>query len=103
MKDGTEELVRSVRRVTFAGMAVNVGIATLKGAGGVLCSSQALVTLFIAGALAVVAWELGAHAVRALLAGNAQAPGLAAFFCALASVVSKELLFHWTRRVARRA
>ena len=144
MKDGTEELVRSVRRVTFAGMAVNVGIAALKGAGGVLCSSQALVadavhsvsdlvtdvavtlgvrywtapadaehpyghgkiqalvTLFIAGALAVVAWELGAHAVRALLAGNAQAPGLAAFFCALASVVSKELLFHWTRRVARR-
>ena len=43
MKDGTEELVRSVRRVTFAGMAVNVGIAALKGAGGVLCSSQALV------------------------------------------------------------
>ena len=31
MKDGTEELVRSVRRVTFAGMAVNVGIAALKG------------------------------------------------------------------------
>ena len=144
MTDATESMVRAVRRVTFAGMAVNVGIAALKGAGGMLCGSQALVadavhsvsdlvtdvavilgvrywtapadaehphghgkiqalvTLFIAGALAVVAWELGAHAVRALLARAATAPGLPAFFCALVSVVSKEGLFHWTRLVARR-
>ena len=35
--------VRAVRRVTFEGMAVNVAIAALKGAAGVLASSQALV------------------------------------------------------------
>ncbi|MGN0847995.1 MAG: 2-amino-4-hydroxy-6-hydroxymethyldihydropteridine diphosphokinase [Kiritimatiellia bacterium] len=138
----TERVVRSIRNVTYAGAAVNILVAALKGVGGVLCSSQALVadavhsvsdlvtdlavilgvrywvapadaehpyghgkiqalvTLFIAGALALVAWELGWHAARALMAGGAKSPGLAAFYCALVSVVSKELLFHWTRRVA---
>jgi len=138
-----ESVIRSVRRVTFTGMVVNVLIAAVKGVGGLLCSSQALVadavhsvsdlvtdvavvlgvrywaapadedhpyghgkiqalvTLFIAGALALVAWELGTHAVEALWNHAARRPGLAAFFCALASVLSKEWLFRWTRRVAR--
>jgi len=38
-----EEKVRTVRRITFAGIAVNVAIAAAKAIAGVLCSSQALV------------------------------------------------------------
>ena len=106
------EIVRSVRRVTFAGMAINVALAAAKAVGGILFSSQALladaihsvsdlvtdfavvlgvrywvapadaehpyghgkiealVTVFIALALAVVAWELGAHAVGSLCGGT---------------------------------
>lgn len=37
-----KETVETVRRVTYAGMAVNVVIALLKGVAGVACSSQAL-------------------------------------------------------------
>ena len=37
-----KETVESVRRVTYAGMAVNVAIALLKGVAGVACASQAL-------------------------------------------------------------
>jgi len=40
--EGETEITR-VRRVTCAGMAVNVGVAALKGVGGVVFSSQALV------------------------------------------------------------
>ena len=36
------EIVRSVRRVTFAGMAINVALAVAKAAGGLMFSSQAL-------------------------------------------------------------
>ncbi len=124
-------------------MAVNVAIAALKGAGGLACSSQALladavhslsdlvtdvavvlgvrywsapadkehpyghgkiealVTVFIAFALAFVAYELAVHAAKSLVRGEASAPGLAALFLAIASVVLKEALFRWTRRVAR--
>ena len=146
MKDkATEEkTVHEVRRVTYAGMAVNVAIAALKGCAGVVFSSQALfadavhslsdlvtdvavvlgvrywaapadekhpyghgkiealVTLFIAIALVVVSYELGAHAVRSLMSGASAVPGLPALFVALVSVASKEWLFRWTRRVARR-
>ena len=142
--DRTEKVIRAVRRVTVAGMLVNVLIAALKGVGGVLWSSQALiadavhsvsdlvtdlavilgvrywvapadeehpyghgkiqalVTLFIAIALALVAWELGEHAVRTLLDHASQTPGRIASICALVSVVAKEALYHWTKAVARR-
>ena len=64
---------------------------------------EALVTLFIALALAVVAYELGAAAARRLMEGTEAArPDLAACAVAVASIVLKELLFRWTRRVARR-
>ena len=141
--DRTEKVIRAVRRVTVAGMLVNVLIAALKGVGGVLWSSQALiadavhsvsdlvtdlavilgvrywvapadeehpyghgkiqalVTLFIAIALALVAWELGEHAVRTLLDHASQTPGRIASICALVSVVAKEALYHWTKAVAR--
>ena len=141
--DRTEKVIRAVRRVTVAGMLVNVLIAALKGVGGVLWSSQALiadavhsvsdlvtdlavilgvrywvapadeehpyghgkiqalVTLFIAIALALVAWELGEHAVRTLLDHASQTPGRVASICALVSVVAKEALYHWTKAVAR--
>jgi len=42
MSEQGEEIVRRVRRVTFWGMAVNIGLAVVKGVGGVLWSSQAL-------------------------------------------------------------
>jgi len=62
---------------------------------------EALVSLFIAGALVIVAYELGATAVRSLTSGVREVPGMPAFFLALVSVASKEWLFRWTRRVAR--
>jgi len=138
-----ETTIAKVRRVTWAGMAVNVAIAALKGVGGIVWSSQALiadavhslsdlvtdfavilgvrywaapadeehpyghgkiealVTLFIAMALAVVAYELSVHAVKSLLAAQHSVPGAAAFYLAVISVVAKEVLFQWTRRVAR--
>lgn len=37
-----EEVVSSVRRVTFASMAINVALAVVKAAGGLMFSSQAL-------------------------------------------------------------
>lgn len=62
---------------------------------------EALVTLFIALALVIVAYELGAHAACSLASGRSAAPELPALFFALVSVVSKEWMFRWTRRVAR--
>lgn len=142
MHDNERE-IREIRRVTCAGMAVNIALAAAKAAAGVFCSSQALVadavhslsdlatdiavvlgvkywaapadddhpyghgkiealvTLFIALALAVVAFELGSHAVQALMRWDLATPGLPALWVAIASIVSKELLFRWTRRTAR--
>lgn len=136
--------ITNVRRVTFAGMAINVAIAVAKGVGGWLFGSQALiadavhsvsdlvtdvavilgvkywtapadedhpyghgkiealVTLFIAVALVAVAIGLGWDAVGDLVDGKKDAPpGVLAFPIALLSVVLKEFLFQWTRRVAR--
>lgn len=140
-----ERALEQIRRVTLVGMAVNVALSALKGLGGVLFSSQALladaahslsdlatdvavvwgvrywsapadrehpyghgkiealVTVFIALALAAVALGLGRHAVLALRAGVFAAPALPAFFLALLSIASKEVLFRWTRAAARAA
>lgn len=137
------EEIHAVRHVTYAGMIVNVLIAGIKGLGGVLFSSQALVadavhsfsdlltdvavvwgvrywvappdaehpyghgkiqalvTLFIALALTLVAWELASHAVLSWVHQTLKVPTLPAFFCALVSVVAKEGLYQWTHRVAR--
>jgi cation diffusion facilitator family transporter len=62
---------------------------------------EALVTLFISLALVLVAFELGTHAVQSLARGRHAVPGLPALFIAVASVVLKEWMFRWTRRVAR--
>ena len=59
---------------------------------------EALVELFIALALVAVAYGLGTQAAKAFVAGKLSVPGLPAFFFALASVLSKEWLFRWTRR-----
>lgn len=140
-----DQAIGQVRRVTFAGMAVNIAIAVAKAAAGLAFSSralvadavhsasdlvtdlavvlgvrywvapadechpyghgkiEALVTVFISAALALVAWGLGADAVRALAACERRPPpGVAAFAVALAGIVLKEMLFLWTRAVARR-
>ncbi len=138
-----KDMVRKVRRIAYAGMAVNVAVAALKGFAGLAFASQALiadavhslsdlltdisvvlgvrywsapadeehpyghgkiealVTLFIAIALAVVAYGLGSHAARSFLAHETSVPGLPALFCALVSIFAKEWIFRWTRRVAR--
>ena len=128
-KAGGEEEVRQIRRVTFAGMAVNVAIAAAKAVAGVVFSSHALVadavhsasdlvtdlavvfgvrywvapadenhpyghgkieafvTLFISIALVLVAWELGADAVRVLWrCERGHAPGWPALAVALAGI-----------------
>lgn len=62
---------------------------------------EALVTLFIAVALLLVAFELGRDALAGLVRGETRPPrGLLAFFIALASVILKEGLYRWTHRVA---
>ena len=143
-KEEVETTIHDVRCVTVAGMAVNILVAALKGIGGVVWSSQALiadavhsvsdlvtdlavilgvrywvapadeehpyghgkiqalVTLFIAIALALVAWELGVHATKTLLNHSIQTPGRVASVFALISVIAKEALYHWTKAVARR-
>ncbi len=62
---------------------------------------QALVTLFIGIMLAFVAYELAKDAIRSFMSGKTDSPGMLAFVVALASIVLKEWLFRWTRRVAR--
>lgn len=62
---------------------------------------EALVTLFISAALAMVAFEVGSHAARSLVRGSHAAPGLPALWIAVVSIVLKEWMFRWTRRVAR--
>ena len=136
-------IVAKVRRVTYVGMSVNVAIAVMKGAAGIVFSSralfadavhslsdlmtdvavilgvrywtapaddehpyghgkiEALVALFIAIAIVVVAYGLGVQAAKALAASESSVPGLPALFFALVSVLSKEWLFRWTRHVAR--
>ena len=42
-KTGGEREIRQIRRVTYAGMAVNVAIAAAKAVAGVVFSSHALV------------------------------------------------------------
>ena len=143
MDDGAD-VVAAVRRVTIAGMVVNVAVAVLKAVAGWMYASQALiadavhsasdlvtdfamllgvrhwmappderhpyghgkiealVTVFIALALALVAWELGSKAAGSIGADRRVAPpGLAAAVVALVSVAVKEAMFRWTRRVAR--
>ena len=63
---------------------------------------QSLVTLFIGAALLAVAVGLAMDAVSALRRPSRETPGAAALAAALVSVVAKELLYRWTRRVADR-
>ena len=142
---GSTEVVLAVRRVTLAGMVVNIALAAAKAVVGLTCASQALVadavhsvsdlvtdvavllgvrywtapaderhpyghgkiealvTVFIAFGLAGVACELASNAAARLQsAKSVSPPGIAAAGLAFVSVVAKEALFRWTRRVARR-
>ncbi|MGN0852708.1 MAG: cation diffusion facilitator family transporter [Kiritimatiellia bacterium] len=63
---------------------------------------QALVTLFIALALLVVACELGENAVAVLRAGRGGRPGAVSLAVALVSIAVKEGLYRLTVRMARR-
>lgn len=58
---------------------------------------ETLVSAFIGIALACVACGLVWDAVSTLRDGTEKQPGLAAFFIALISIVSKEWLFRWTK------
>lgn len=63
---------------------------------------EGAVTAFVGLMLAFAAFEICLGGAKALAAGEAKRPGLAAFCVALASVAAKELLFRKTRAVARR-
>lgn len=63
---------------------------------------QALVTLFIALMLLLVAYGLGEHAVDALRAGAKGQPGVLSLVVALVSIGVKEALYRATVRMARR-
>ena len=63
---------------------------------------EGAVTALIGVAVAVVAVEIAWDGVKTLVWGEPKVPGLAALFVALASVVVKEALYHWTHAVAKR-
>jgi cation diffusion facilitator family transporter len=64
---------------------------------------ETLVTIAIGLSLGVVGLGLGYNALSTLQAAEPGAPHLVAFVAALVSLVSKELLYHWTVYVGRRA
>lgn len=64
---------------------------------------ETLVTLIIGASLAAVGIGMGWNALQHLAAPRTAPPGPIALVAALASVVVKELLYHWTRRRAVRA
>ena len=63
---------------------------------------ETIVSAFIGVALAAVAFGLAWDAIGTLAHGSTKHPGLFAFGMALVSIVSKEILFRWTRTEARR-
>ena len=68
---------------------------------------EMLVTLFIGAALALVGFELINHAVTTLYRmiweeQVAKEPSMIAFYVALVSICSKELLYRWTRQVGKK-
>jgi len=135
---GPEEVVKVVRQVTLAGLAINLALSAVKFAAGVLGNSQAvvadavhslsdtatdvavlvgvkfwtkppdgchphghqriefLVTIFIGLLLAAVALGLVYNALVTLNEPNRSPPGPIAFFAALLSIFTKELLYRWT-------
>ncbi|MCR3884273.1 cation diffusion facilitator family transporter [Methanotrichaceae archaeon M04Ac] len=140
---GPEEVVKVVRQVTLAGLAINLALSAVKFAAGILGNSQAvvadavhslsdtatdvavlvgvkfwskppdgchphghqriefLVTIFIGLLLAAVALGLVYNALVTLQVPHRSPPGLIAFFAALLSIFSKELLYRWTISVGR--
>jgi cation diffusion facilitator family transporter len=136
--------VRSIRRITWIGIAGNVLIAILKFALGVIGHSQALiadavhslsdlitdfailmgvkfwspppddshpyghgrieamVTVLIGFAVAVVALGIGFNGFLTIVRGDYQPPALIAVAGAVASILVKEVLYQWTSRVGRK-
>ena len=140
---GPEEVVKVVRQVTLAGLAINLALSAVKFAAGVLGNSQAvvadavhslsdtatdvavlvgvkfwskppddchphghqriefLVTIFIGLLLAAVALGLVYNALVTLHEPHRSPPGPIAFFAAVLSIFTKELLYRWTISVGR--
>ncbi len=62
---------------------------------------ETLISAFIGIALGATAIGLAWEALSSLNTGNSRPPDGAAFYIALSSIILKEALFRWTRRVAR--
>ncbi|MBR6471244.1 MAG: cation transporter [Victivallales bacterium] len=60
---------------------------------------EALVTLFIGAALAVVAIKLGKNAITSIREAHPSLPGWPVFFAAVLSILAKEILFRLTLHV----
>lgn len=139
-----KQAVRSIRRITWIGIAGNVLIAALKFALGTIGHSQALVadavhsasdlvtdfailigvkfwspppddshpyghgrieamvTVSIGLAIAVVALGIGYNGFETILSGDHQPPALVAVAGAVASLLVKEVLYQWTAHVGRK-
>ena len=63
---------------------------------------ETFVTLFVGGMLLLAGLDIIRRAVLSLQAGPAATPGLLAVAATLISIVTKELLYRWTRRVGER-
>lgn len=132
------------RRVTVAGLVLNICLAAFKFVAGTLGHSQAviadavhsisdlttdiavlagsyvwsrppdaahpyghrrietLVALFVGGFLALAGIGLGLNAMASFKTPPATAPHTIALAAALVSIITKELIFRWTRRCGRR-
>ncbi len=63
---------------------------------------ETAISLFIGALLVSVAVGIAGHALKGLQEGGGEAPGWIAFIVALVSIVSKEILYHWTVDVGKR-
>jgi len=133
-----------VRKVTWIGLLINIGLSILKFAAGYFGRSQALiadaihsltdtttdiaviagshywsrppdeshpyghrrletlVTAFIGLVLAAAGIGIGWEAISTLHKMHSSPPGLIALFAAMASIVTKEILYRWTASVGKK-
>jgi cation diffusion facilitator family transporter len=63
---------------------------------------ETMVSLVIALILAVVACGIGLEAISSMQEKHITPPGIAAFFVALISIVSKEILYRWTLKKGKK-
>ena len=100
-KTEQEAFQAAATKVSLVSMVTNVILTLLKLAAGIIARSGAMVS----GVLALVGGTIGVNAVRDIISGRAgemEAPGMLALAAAAVSIVTKEILFWYTRGYAKR-